>query len=202
MNAKVNPSLILICILSWVCVATRGVIAQTAPSVTGQFEDHADVGTVLHPGSLKYDPVTRSYVISGSGENMWYHDGCLPLRVEKGLGRHLVDRRRFFHDNHRQRAQEGCAHVSSEPRSGFCLCRSGRASEWNDIATIPRSERREHARGSIQRLCAEAVAHRQAGRCRPAVAGGFQRRIQGVRSLHPGLAAGTVLCWHRGLCPR
>src|ERR1700730_13002196 len=42
-----------------------------APVRLGIFEGHADLGTVLHTGSVEYDVVKRSYAISGSGENMW-----------------------------------------------------------------------------------------------------------------------------------
>ncbi len=38
----------------------------------GIFESHADVGTVLHPGTASFDPATQSYTITGSGENMWF----------------------------------------------------------------------------------------------------------------------------------
>ena len=38
----------------------------------GIFEDHSDVGTVLHAGSVDYDAAQRSYSIAGSGENMWF----------------------------------------------------------------------------------------------------------------------------------
>lgn len=38
----------------------------------GIFEDHADVGTVLHPGSAEFDASRQSYTLSGSGENMWF----------------------------------------------------------------------------------------------------------------------------------
>ena len=37
----------------------------------GLFENHEDVGTVLHPGSVEFDPAARSYTVAGSGENMW-----------------------------------------------------------------------------------------------------------------------------------
>jgi WD40 repeat protein len=40
----------------------------------GQFEAGTDVGTVLHPGRSSYDTATRSYKLSGSGENMWFAD--------------------------------------------------------------------------------------------------------------------------------
>lgn len=38
----------------------------------GLFERHADVGTVLHPGSVAFDPAARTYTVTGSGENMWF----------------------------------------------------------------------------------------------------------------------------------
>jgi TolB protein len=44
--------------------------SQTNPSL-GIFESHSDVGTVLHQGSLDYDPAHKTYTITGSGENMW-----------------------------------------------------------------------------------------------------------------------------------
>lgn len=37
----------------------------------GIFDGHGDVGTVRRAGSASYDPRTQSYVISGSGQNMW-----------------------------------------------------------------------------------------------------------------------------------
>ena len=45
--------------------------AKDAAMPIGIFEDHKDVGTVLHPGSVEFDAATRSYTVSGSGENMW-----------------------------------------------------------------------------------------------------------------------------------
>ena len=38
---------------------------------TGIFNGHTDIGTVLHAGDAKYDDASRSYTVSGSGENMW-----------------------------------------------------------------------------------------------------------------------------------
>ncbi len=37
----------------------------------GQFEEHGDIGIVLHPGSAVFDSAQGSYRITGSGENMW-----------------------------------------------------------------------------------------------------------------------------------
>jgi TolB protein len=38
----------------------------------GIFEGSGDVGSVLHPGSVAYDPATDQYTVTGSGENMWF----------------------------------------------------------------------------------------------------------------------------------
>jgi hypothetical protein len=42
------------------------------PGAVGIFEGHTDVGTVLHAGSVEYDPAWKTYTIAGSGENMWF----------------------------------------------------------------------------------------------------------------------------------
>jgi TolB protein len=44
---------------------------QTLPPGLGIFEEHGDVGTVLHPGAFQYFPANKAYTITGSGENMW-----------------------------------------------------------------------------------------------------------------------------------
>lgn len=41
---------------------------ETPPSL---FENNADVGIVLHPGSTKFDAASQTYTLTGSGENMW-----------------------------------------------------------------------------------------------------------------------------------
>jgi hypothetical protein len=66
------PVLIKLSIAVLLVVAPALVIAQSQPLAQGIFTDHQDVGTVLHPGSAVYDAATRSYTISGSGENMWF----------------------------------------------------------------------------------------------------------------------------------
>jgi len=37
----------------------------------GLFEDHGDVGEVVHPGSVEFDTAKQTYTISASGTNMW-----------------------------------------------------------------------------------------------------------------------------------
>lgn len=57
------------------CVLALAVTVQSQPegaaSPIGRFENHQDVGTVLHPGAVKYDAAKGIYTISGSGNNMW-----------------------------------------------------------------------------------------------------------------------------------
>ncbi len=53
-------------------VATGLLGAQTASPSLGLFQDHADIGTVLHPGSTQYDAAHHIYTLTGSGENMWF----------------------------------------------------------------------------------------------------------------------------------
>ncbi len=49
--------------------------ASNAPmGPIGLFESHADIGSVLHPGSVEYDATKKSYTITGSGENMWFKE--------------------------------------------------------------------------------------------------------------------------------
>ncbi len=54
-------------VLTCCLVASSCALAQDLPL----FDNHSDVGTVLHPGSVQYDPATRTYTVAGSGENMW-----------------------------------------------------------------------------------------------------------------------------------
>src|SRR5438094_2242617 len=35
------------------------------------FENHSDIGAVLHAGTATYDPAKKTYTLTGSGENMW-----------------------------------------------------------------------------------------------------------------------------------
>jgi hypothetical protein len=61
----------LVCASFLLCSGPHRVAAQAAAPPVGSFEGHADVGTVLHGGSVEYDASRRTYLVSGSGENMW-----------------------------------------------------------------------------------------------------------------------------------
>jgi len=57
-----------------------------AHSQPGIFEGHADVGTVLHPGSVDYDAAQHAYRITASGENVWANTDAFQFVWKKVSG--------------------------------------------------------------------------------------------------------------------
>jgi TolB protein len=57
-----------------------------AGAALGIFENHGDVGTVLHPGSAAYDPGRQSYTVDGSGQNMWLAEDDFQFVWKKAAG--------------------------------------------------------------------------------------------------------------------
>ncbi|MBD0278699.1 MAG: TolB family protein [Flavisolibacter sp.] len=45
--------------------------AAIAQKKTGDFENNTDVGAVLHKGSVQFTPATGTYLLAGSGANIW-----------------------------------------------------------------------------------------------------------------------------------
>jgi TolB protein len=74
-----------ICALLLGAVTVIRTFAQTDTSV-GIFESHADVGTVLHPGSVAYDAGRETYTIAGSGNNMWLSEDDFQFVWKKVTG--------------------------------------------------------------------------------------------------------------------
>jgi TolB protein len=71
MNAKRFTWLfVLACTLPLLSAARRTSGAQGSTSPIGIFESHQDVGNVLHAGSVEYNASTKTYSVSGAGENM------------------------------------------------------------------------------------------------------------------------------------
>ena len=58
--------------ISVACCLTIALAARAATPSLGIFQDHQDVGIILHPGSAEYDPAQQTYTIGGSGWDMWY----------------------------------------------------------------------------------------------------------------------------------
>jgi TolB protein len=62
---------LLACSLPLVGIAGMKSSAPSATAPVGIFESHQDIGTVLHAGSAEYNAPTKTYIVDGSGENMW-----------------------------------------------------------------------------------------------------------------------------------
>ena len=59
---------------------------QSATNPLGTFAGQSDVGTVLHAGSVVFDPATSTYTISGTGENMWFGSDAFHFVWTKASG--------------------------------------------------------------------------------------------------------------------
>jgi len=55
----------------FILASPSGLRAQASAGPVGMFEAHGDVGAVLHLGTTEYDASTKTYTITGSGNNMW-----------------------------------------------------------------------------------------------------------------------------------
>ncbi len=53
------------------CVPVQPLLSQTGPGSLGIFEGRTDVGSVIPPGTLVYDPVAGTYTIAAAGANLW-----------------------------------------------------------------------------------------------------------------------------------
>ena len=60
-------------------------LADAQESV-GIFENHSDVGTVLHAGTATYDPAKQTYTLTGSGEHMWAAQDAFQFAWKKVSG--------------------------------------------------------------------------------------------------------------------
>jgi regulation of enolase protein 1 (concanavalin A-like superfamily) len=57
-----------------------------AQNPVGFFENHADIGKVLQPGTATFDKTNQTYVLTGSGENIWFKKDELHFLYRKTIG--------------------------------------------------------------------------------------------------------------------
>src|SRR5208282_5519726 len=60
--------------------------ASASDAPIGLFEGDADVGAVLHAGTVQYDAASGTYTVSGSGENMWSGSGAFHMVWKRVTG--------------------------------------------------------------------------------------------------------------------
>src|SRR6266702_1710859 len=76
----------LLCISMLTVGTLPALVAQSHLAPLGVFEDHTDVGTVLHPGTARYDSTSGTYAVTGSGENMWFGEDDFHFAWKKVTG--------------------------------------------------------------------------------------------------------------------
>ena len=65
-------------------------MTTNAQNAVGVFENHADIGAVLNKGTATYDNASRSYTLTGSGENMWFKKDEFHFAWKKIKGDFLI----------------------------------------------------------------------------------------------------------------
>jgi TolB protein len=70
MNPFLRFSFAALCVFGGLAAAT--LQAQTSAGPLGIFQDHQDVGTPFHAGSVDYNATDGSYKITGAGTNIWF----------------------------------------------------------------------------------------------------------------------------------
>lgn len=67
-----------------------GFMVTKAQNPVGIFENHADIGKVIHKGNATFDSSSQTYKISGAGENIWFKKDELHFLWKKLKGDFLI----------------------------------------------------------------------------------------------------------------
>lgn len=65
-------------------------VYSTAQNTVGVFENHTDIGPVLHKGSAAYEANSKTYTLTGSGENIWFKKDELHFAYRKIKGDFII----------------------------------------------------------------------------------------------------------------
>lgn len=60
-----------------IVLAALSALLSSHGANLGDFQEHGDVGSVRHPGSVTFDPAAGSYTVAGGGANMWFTNDAL-----------------------------------------------------------------------------------------------------------------------------
>lgn len=67
-----------------------GIGPGYAQTTVGIFDSQADIGKVLHKGSATYDNAARTYILTGSGANLWFNNDEMHYLWRKLTGDFIV----------------------------------------------------------------------------------------------------------------
>lgn len=79
-NLFLQETLLIICLC--MVLPTGATHAQNL----GMFEQHGDIGATGQAGAVKYDAAQQTYLVTGSGENMWFDKDALHFVWKKASG--------------------------------------------------------------------------------------------------------------------
>jgi TolB protein len=83
MRAHLAAVIVLAVAAGFPCAVALG---QEHAPVLGLFEGQSDIGSVVPPGTGKYDPVKSSYVLTSAGANTWYRVDDFHYVWKKAVG--------------------------------------------------------------------------------------------------------------------
>ncbi len=75
---------------SFICLFSFVLTASAQPKKTGLFDEHADVGNPIRPGSVAYNLQTQEYTMEGSGANMWANNDQFHFLWKKIKGDFII----------------------------------------------------------------------------------------------------------------
>ena len=106
------------------------------------FEGSQDIGTVLHPGAIKYDASTHTYSVSASGENMWFTNDAFYFAWKKASGDVSISADISFLGEGKNPHRKAVLMIRQIARLRLTVCRYRPARQWHDLDSISRDARR------------------------------------------------------------
>lgn len=67
-----------------------------AQGSVGVFDNHSDVGNIVHAGSAKYDEANQQYELSGAGTNIWFKKDEFQYAWKKIRGNFIIQARGYL----------------------------------------------------------------------------------------------------------
>ncbi len=118
-NQLVSGSVVL---LLFSCVT--GVNSQVPGAKVGSFEMLSNIGSPLIPGSASYSEPSQTYLLSGSGSNIWFGEDSFSFLWKKMNGDFMLQTRiRFVGEGHELHRKAGIMIRSSvSPNSPVVAC--------------------------------------------------------------------------------
>ncbi|MDX2431904.1 MAG: hypothetical protein QNK35_13290 [Bacteroides sp.] len=87
---------LLLTTLLTMMISSSGLRAQLSQPAIGSFQAFTDIGTPGIPGSVSYNEPAQEYLMSGSGENIWFGNDSFSFLWKKMNGDYIIQARVEF----------------------------------------------------------------------------------------------------------